>query len=128
MPCGLSSSPWVSATATIIHLHPVSITGYSNGSFGFSASLSRRAFVMWSPSGSSLSQSSFGVKALLPPSWCLVGVFAMRPPCGVEFVSDLIRNVDSSRTFPRCAGLVPSLRDGVTRLGSCGVFLRTRSK
>ena len=32
------------------------------------------------PSGSSLSQSSIGAKALPPPSWCLVGVFAMRSP------------------------------------------------
>ena len=51
------------------------------------------------PSGSSLSQSSFGAKALPLPSWCLVGVFAMRSPCWVEFVSDLVRNVDSLRTF-----------------------------
>ena len=47
--CGLSSSPWVSATAPVVLLHPVSITGYNNGSFGFSASLSRRVFSMWSP-------------------------------------------------------------------------------
>ena len=53
------------------------------------------------PSGSSLSRSSFRAKALPPPSWCLVGIFAMRSPCRVEFVSDLVRNVDSSRTFPR---------------------------
>ena len=49
MPRGLSSSPWVSATATIIHLHPVRITGFSSGSFGFSASLSSRVFAMWPP-------------------------------------------------------------------------------
>ena len=52
------------------------------------------------PSVSSLSQSSIVTKALPPPSWCLVGVFAMRSPCWVEFVSALDRNVDSSRTFP----------------------------
>ena len=52
------------------------------------------------PSGSSLSQSSVGTMALPPPSWCLVGVFAMWSPCRVEFVSDLDRNEDSSRTFP----------------------------
>ena len=32
------------------------------------------------PSGSSLSQSSIGAKALPPPSWCVGGVFAMRSP------------------------------------------------
>ena len=53
------------------------------------------------PFGSSLSQSSFGAKALPPPSWCLVGVFAMRSPCRVESVTDLVWNIDSSRTFPR---------------------------
>ena len=35
------------------------------------------------PSGSSLSQSSIGTKALLPPSWCVVRVFAMGSPCRV---------------------------------------------
>ena len=52
------------------------------------------------PFGSSLSQSSIGTKTLPPPSWCLVGVFTMRSPCRVEFVSDLDRNEDSSRSFP----------------------------
>ena len=33
------------------------------------------------PSGSSLSQSSIGTKALPPPSWCMVRVFAMGSPC-----------------------------------------------
>ena len=70
-------------------------------SFRFSASLSLRVFAMRSPFGSSLSQSSIGMKALPPPSWCLVGVFAMRSPLWVEFVSDLDRNEDSSHTFPR---------------------------
>ena len=32
------------------------------------------------PSGSSLSQSSIGMMALPPPSWCLVGLFAMWSP------------------------------------------------
>ena len=53
------------------------------------------------PSGLSLSQSSIGAQALPPPFWCLVGVFTMRSPWRVEFVSDLVRNEDSSRTFPR---------------------------
>ena len=64
--------------------------------------------------------------ALPTPSWCLVGAFAMRSPLWVESFSDLDWNEDSSSTFPRV--LVPSLRDGVTRLGSCCVFLRTRSE
>ena len=50
----------------------------------------------------------------------------MRSPLRVESFSDLNQNVDSSRAFPRA--LVPSLRDGVTRIGSCCVFLRTRSE
>ena len=41
-----------------------------------------------------------GTKTLPPPSWCLVGVFAMGSPCLVDFVSDLDRNEDSLRTFP----------------------------
>ena len=56
MPSGLSSSPWVSATATIVHLRPVRITGFSSGFFGFSASIS------------CLSQSSIGTKTLRAPS------------------------------------------------------------
>ena len=41
--------PGFSTTATIVHLHPVCITGFGCGSFGFSASLSRRVFAMWPP-------------------------------------------------------------------------------
>ena len=41
--------PGFSATATIVHLHPIRITGFGCGSFGFSASLSRRVFAMWPP-------------------------------------------------------------------------------
>ena len=37
---------------------------------------------------------------LPPPSWCLVGIFAMGSPCRVKFVSDLDQNEDSLRTFP----------------------------
>ena len=69
-------------------------------SFGLSASVSLKSSRWGHPSGSSLSQSSIGTKTLPPPSWCLVGVFMMRSPCRVEFVSDLDRNEDSSRTFP----------------------------
>ena len=60
----------------------------------------------------------------LPGVWS--GAFAMRSPLRVESFSDLDRNEDSLRTFPRV--LVPSLRDGVTRVGSCCIFLRTRSE
>ena len=35
------------------------------------------------PSGSGLSQSSIGSKALAPPSWCMLRVFAMGSPCRV---------------------------------------------
>ena len=98
MQCGLNSSPWVSATATIVHLHPVSITGYSNGSFGFSASLSRQVFAMWSPfrikSVSVLVRSEGSSSAFLVFGWSLRDEV-------VEFVSDLVWNVDSSCTFPR---------------------------
>ena len=41
--------PGFSATATIVHLHPIRITGFGCGSFGFSASLSRQVFAMWPP-------------------------------------------------------------------------------
>ena len=44
--------------------------------------------------GRVLSQSSIGTKALPPPSWCLVGAFAMRLPLRVEYFSDLDRNDD----------------------------------
>ena len=47
----------------------------------------------------------------------------MRSPLRVEAFYDLDRNEDSSHTFPRV--LVLSLRDGVTHIGSCCVFLRT---
>ena len=50
----------------------------------------------------------------------------MRSPLRVESFSGLDRTEDSSRTFPSV--LVPSLRDGVTLIGSCCVFLRTRSE
>ena len=74
-------------------------------SFGISASVFASSLRVKSsrwghPSGSSLSQSSIGTKTLPPPSWCLVGVFAMGSPCRVNFVSDLDRNEDSLRAFP----------------------------
>ena len=70
-------------------------------SFGISALGFRVKSSRWGhPSGSSLSQSSIGTKSLPPPSWSLVGVFAMGSPCRVGVVSDLDRNEDSLRTFP----------------------------
>ena len=50
----------------------------------------------------------------------------MSSPLRVESFSDLDWNEDSSRTFPSV--LVPGLRDGVTLIGSSGIFLRTRSE
>ena len=39
------------------------------------------------PSGSGLSQSSIGSKALASPSWCMLRVFAMGSPCRVVVCS-----------------------------------------
>ena len=39
------------------------------------------------PSGSGLSQSLIGSKALAPPSWCMLRVFAMGSPCRVVVCS-----------------------------------------
>ena len=76
-------------------------SGLKRSSFGISASGFRVKSSRWGhPSGSNLSQSSIGTKSLPPPSWCLVGVFAMGSPCRVGVVSDLDRNEDSLRTFP----------------------------
>ena len=70
-------------------------------SFGISASVFASSLRDGGhPSGSSLSQSSIGTKSLPPPSWCLVGVFAMGSPCRVEFVPDLDQNEDSLCSFP----------------------------
>ena len=80
-------------------------------SFGFSASsfaLSLRDG--GHPSGSSLSQSSIGTKALPPPSWCLVRVFAMGSPCRVGVCP---RSRSERRLFAHLPWwLVSSLRDG----------------
>ena len=57
-------------------------------SFGTSASGFRFKSSRWGhPSGSGLSQSSIGSKALAPPSWCMLRVFAMGPPCRVVVCS-----------------------------------------
>ena len=57
------------------------------------------------PSGSGLSQSSIGSKALAPPSWCVLRVFAMGSPCWVVICS-------RSRSKRRFVG-APSLVVGV---------------
>ena len=57
-------------------------------SFGTSASGFRFKSSRWGhPSGSGLSQSSIGSKALAPPSWCMLRVFAMGSPCRVGVCS-----------------------------------------
>ena len=57
-------------------------------SFGISASGFRFKSSRWGhPSGSGLSQSSIGSKALAPPSWCMLRVFAMGSPCRVVVCS-----------------------------------------
>ena len=91
-------------------------------SFGFRAKSSR-----WGhPSGSSLSQSSIGTKALPPPSWCMVRVFSMGSPCRVGVCP---RSRSERRLFAHLPWwLVSSLRDGVTHFGSGGAFLRPRSE
>ena len=75
-------------------------------SFGISASGFRFKSSRWGhPSGSGLSQSSIGSKALAPPSWCMVRVFAMGSPCRVVVCS-------RSRSKRRLVG-APSLVVGV---------------
>ena len=75
-------------------------------SFGISASGFRFKSSRWGhPSGSGLSQSSIGSKALAPPSWCVLRVFAMGSPCRVVICS-------RSRSKRRFVG-APSLVVGV---------------
>ena len=78
------------------------------------------------PSGSSLSQSSIGTKSLPPPSWCLIGVFAMGSPCQVEFVSDLDRTEDSLRPFLSGWRQAFAMRTPVS--SRVAFFLRPRSE
>ena len=54
------------------------------------------------PSGSGLSQSSIGSKALAPPSWCVLRVFAMGSPCRVVICS----RSRSKRSFVGAPSLV----------------------
>ena len=60
----------------------------NRSSFGTSSSGFRFKSSRWGhPSGSGLSQSSIGSKALAPPSWCVLRVFAMGSPCRVVICS-----------------------------------------
>ena len=60
----------------------------NRSSFGTSSSGFRFKSSRWGhPSGSGLSQSSIGSKALAPPSWCVLRVFAMGSPCRVVVCS-----------------------------------------
>ena len=60
----------------------------NRSSFGTSASGFRFESSRWGhPSGSGLSQSSIRSKTLAPPSWCMLRVFAMGPPCRVVVCS-----------------------------------------
>ena len=96
-------------------------------SFRFSASSFALKSSRWGhPSGSSLSQCSIGTKALPPPSWCLVRIFAMGSPCRVGVCP---RSRSERRLFAHLPWwLVSSLRDGDTHFGSGGAFLRPRSE
>ena len=65
-----------------------SSSALKRSSFGTSASGFRFQSSRWThPSGSGLSQSSIGSKALAPPSWCVLRVFAMGSPCRVVVCS-----------------------------------------
>ena len=117
--------PGFSATAAIVHLHPVCITGFGSGSFGFSASLLRRVFALWPPfrvesvsvldrdEGSSFTFLVFGWS--LRDEVTLTGRVCLRSRSERRLFSHL----------PLGVGAEPS-RWG-PRIGSCGVFLRTRS-
>ena len=105
-----------------------SSSALKRSSFGTSASGFRFRSSRWThPSGSGLSQSSIGSKALAPPSWCVLRVFAMGSPYRVVVCS-------RSRSKRRLVWahlplwLVSGLRDGVTHFGSSGSFMRPRSE
>ena len=81
----------------------------NRSSFGTSASSFRFKSSRWGhPSGSGLSQSSIGSKALAPPSWCMLRVFAMGSPCRVVVCSrSRSKRRLVWRTFP-CGWFWPS--------------------
>ena len=75
-PVGWSGSPPTSPVALLLAFRNEAPSG-----FRFKSS-------RWGhPSGSGLSQSSIGSKALAPPSWCMLRVFAMGSPCRVVVCS-----------------------------------------
>ena len=97
-------------------------------SFGTSASGFRFKSSRWGhPSGSGLSQSSIGSKTLAPPSWCMLRVFAMGPPCRVVVCS---RSRSERRlvwrTFP--CGWCLAFAMGSPILGRVALFMRPRSE
>ena len=91
-------------------------------SCGFSASGFRCKSSRWGhPSGSSLSQSSIGTKALLPPSWCMVRVFAMGSPLSGRGLSQIsIGTKTCWRTFP--CGWCLAFAMGSPILGQVALF------
>ena len=97
-------------------------------SFGTSASGFRFKSSRWGhPSGSGLSQSSIGSKALAPPSWCMLRVFAMESPCRVVVLFQI--SIETKTCLAHLPlWLVSGLRDGVTHFGSSGSFMRPRSE
>ena len=97
-------------------------------SFGTSASGFRFKSSRWGhPSGSGLSQSSIGSKALAPPSWCMLRVFAMGTPCRVVVCSrSRSKRRLVWRTFP--CGWCLAFAMGSPIFGSSGSFLRPRSE
>ena len=81
----------------------------NRSSFGTSASGCRFKSSRWGhPSGSGLSQSSIGSKALAPPSWCVLRVFAMGPPCRVVVCSRSRPNEDFFGSPSLVVGVWPS--------------------
>ena len=68
------------------------------------------------PSGSGLSQSSIGSKALAPPSWCMLRVFAMGFTLSGRGLFQISIETKTCLT-PLPLWLVSGLRDGVTHFG-----------
>ena len=100
----------------------------NRSSFGTSASGFRFKSSRWGhPSGSGLSQSSIGSKALAPPSWCMLRVFAMGFTLSGRGLFQISIETKTCLT-PLPLWLVSGLRDGVTHFGSSGSFMRPRSE
>ena len=95
-------------------------------SFGFSTSLSLRVFAMRSP----FRVESVSVLDRNDGSYYTFLVFGRSLLDEVTLTGQVfLRSRSERRLFEHLpSGLVPSLRDGVTRLGSCYVCLHTRSE